>query len=55
MKDLYSFHIDQANFEKYYKIAKEAYLKAFDRMGLTAKVTEASGGRFSEKYLMLKF
>ncbi|MEK7470440.1 MAG: aminoacyl--tRNA ligase-related protein [Patescibacteria group bacterium] len=49
MKDLYSFHIDQANFEKYYKIAKEAYLKAFDRMGLTAKVTEASGGGFSEK------
>ena len=49
MKDLYSFHIDQADFEKYYKIAKEAYLKAFDRMGLTAKVTEASGGGFSEK------
>lgn len=49
MKDLYSFHIDQSDFEKYYKIAKEAYLKIFRRLGLTTKVTEASGGGFSEK------
>lgn len=49
MKDLYSFHIDQNDFEKYYKIAKEAYLRIFKRLGLTAKVTEASGGGFSEK------
>ncbi|HLD91852.1 MAG TPA: aminoacyl--tRNA ligase-related protein [Patescibacteria group bacterium] len=49
MKDLYSFHIDQADFDKYYKVAKNAYLRIFDRLGLTAKVTEASGGGFSEK------
>ena len=49
MKDLYSFHIDQDDFEKYYKVAKEAYLKVFKRLGLTAKVTEASGVGFSEK------
>ena len=49
MKDLYSFHIDQADFDKYYQVAKKAYLKIFDRLGLTAKVTEASGGGFSEK------
>lgn len=49
MKDLYSFHIDQKDFEEYYKIAKKAYLKIFERLGLTAKVTEASGGGFSEK------
>lgn len=49
MKDLYSFHIDQADFEKFYQKAKEAYLRIFTRLGLTAKVTEASGGGFSEK------
>lgn len=49
MKDLYSFHIDQADFEKFYQKAKEAYLNVFKRLGLTAKVTEASGGGFSEK------
>lgn len=49
MKDLYSWHIDQEDFENYYKKAKEAYLKIFRRLGLTAKVTEASGGSFSQK------
>ena len=49
MKDLYSFHIDQKDFDKYYQVAKKAYLKIFNRLGLTAKVTEASGGGFSEK------
>lgn len=49
MKDLYSWHIDQKDFDDFYANAKKAYLKAFDRMGLTAKVTEASGGDFSEK------
>ena len=49
MKDLYSFHIDQADFESFYQKSKEAYLNVFKRLGLTAKVTEASGGGFSEK------
>jgi len=49
MKDLYSFHTSQADFERFYEKAKRAYLKVFDRLGLTAKVTEASGGAFSEK------
>ena len=49
MKDLYSWHVDQEDFEDYYQKAKGAYLKVFKRMGLTAKVTEASGGSFSEK------
>jgi len=49
MKDLYSWHVDQKDFEDYYHKAKRAYLKVFKRMGLTAKVTEASGGSFSEK------
>ncbi len=49
MKDMYSFHLDQADFDRFYEIAKKAYIKIFERMGLTAKVTEASGGAFSEK------
>ena len=49
MKDLYSWHLTQEDFEKFYQKAKEAYLKIFKRLGLTAKVTEASGGGFSEK------
>src|SRR3989344_4292916 len=48
MKDMYSFHTDQADFEKYYEIVKQAYLKIFSRFGLVAKVTEASGGSFTE-------
>jgi prolyl-tRNA synthetase len=49
MKDLYSFHINQADFDKYYALLKSAYLKVFKRLDLKAKVTEASGGGFSEK------
>ncbi len=49
MKDMYSFHLDQEDFDRFYEIAKKAYIKVFERMGLTAKVTEASGGAFSEK------
>ncbi len=49
MKDLYSFHADQADFDRYYQIAKEAYLKIYARLGLDAKVTEASGGSFTQK------
>jgi prolyl-tRNA synthetase len=49
MKDMYSFHEDQADFDRFYDVAKQAYLRAYERLGLTAKVTEASGGTFSEK------
>lgn len=49
MKDMYSFHEDQADFDRFYAIAKDAYLRAYARLGLEARVTEASGGSFSEK------
>jgi len=49
MKDMYSFHESQEDFDRFYGIVKEAYLKVFTRCGLDAKVTEASGGAFSEK------
>lgn len=49
MKDLYSFHETQENFLDFYEVVKKAYLKIYERLGLVAKVTEASGGSFSEK------
>lgn len=49
MKDMYSFHEDQADFDRFYAITKDAYLRIYDRLGLVAKVTEASGGAFTEK------
>lgn len=49
MKDMYSFHADQADFDRFYAKAKQAYLKVYTRLGLVAKVTEASGGAFTEK------
>lgn len=49
MKDMYSFHTDQADFDRFYGEVKAAYLRIFSRLGLTAKVTEASGGAFSTK------
>ena len=50
MKDLYSFHLTQEGFEKFYEESKEAYLKVYKRCGLDAIVVKASGGDFTEKY-----
>ncbi|RJQ29322.1 hypothetical protein C4571_01690 [Candidatus Parcubacteria bacterium] len=49
MKDMYSFHESQEDFDRFYGIVRKAYLKIFERAGLVAKATEASGGSFSEK------
>lgn len=49
MKDMYSFHESQEDFLRYYEAVKQAYLKIYNRLGLVAKVTEASGGSFTEK------
>jgi len=49
MKDMYSFHENQEDFERYYEVVKKAYLKIYSRLGLTAKVTEGSGGSFTQK------
>ncbi len=49
MKDLYSFHADEEDFNKYYERAKEAYFKVFKRCGLeNIKIVEADGGVFSK-------
>jgi len=49
MKDMYSFHLSRGDFESFYEKAKQAYLNIFNRCGLEAKITEGSGGSFSEK------
>lgn len=50
MKDLYSFHADEDDLERYYKIAQKSYFKIFERVGLLDKtyLTFASGGAFSK-------
>lgn len=47
MKDLYSFHATQADFEHYYVRVKGAYEKVFRRCGLDAFYTVADGGDFT--------
>ena len=50
MKDLYSFHADKLDLEKFYEQAKKQYLACFADMGLRVKITEASGGEFTKKF-----
>ena len=49
MKDMYSFHESQADFDRFYELVKEAYFKVFKRTGLDAKVTEASDNGFESR------
>jgi prolyl-tRNA synthetase len=49
MKDMYSFHENQEDFDRFYAEMKKVYLKIYGRLGLTAKVTEGSGGAFTQK------
>ena len=50
MKDLYSFHADEEDLNRYYKIAQKAYFRVFDRVGILDRtyLTFASGGTFSK-------
>lgn len=50
MKDLYSFHVDEADLDAYYDLVTKAYLKIFARCGLgdLTYLTYASGGIFSK-------
>lgn len=49
MKDLYSFHRDNTDFEQYYEKVKQAYRNIFERVGIgdVTYFTFASGGTFS--------
>jgi len=48
MKDMYSFHENEADLDKYYDQVILSYNKVFKRLGLDARIVEASGGIFSK-------
>ncbi len=48
MKDLYSFHKDEIDLDRYYERVGRAYDKIFKRCGIFAYKTLASGGSFSK-------
>ena len=52
MKDLYSFHKSEVELKEYYAIAKEAYTKVYERLGLGKDTyyVAASGGDFTEEF-----
>lgn len=47
MKDMYSFHASQEDFEVFYEKTKQAYTNVFRRCGLDAYCTRAAGGAFT--------
>lgn len=47
MKDLYSIHATNEDFQKYYETVSDAYIRIFSRLGLEVIVTEAAGGVFT--------
>jgi prolyl-tRNA synthetase len=49
MKDLYSFHTDKDDLEKFFNKAIGAYENIFSRCGLRAIKSEASGGIFTKE------
>jgi len=48
MKDLYSFHTTEEDCQIFYDQVIKSYEKIFNRIGLSAKVVQASGGVFSQ-------
>lgn len=48
MKDMYSFSADLEQHQKFYDSSIPAYFNIFKRLGLEAKLVEASGGIFSK-------
>lgn len=49
MKDLYSAHVSEEEFLKYYWEVADAYKTIFGRMGLEVKLTESGGGVFTDR------
>lgn len=49
MKDMYSFHSNQADLDQYYETVKQSYFKVFERCGLNSLLVEAPGGVFTQK------
>ncbi|MDR1104665.1 MAG: proline--tRNA ligase, partial [Endomicrobium sp.] len=57
MKDAYSFHTDEADLEKYYKIMFDAYTNVCKKCGFKFRAVEAAsgaiGGSFSHEFMIL--
>ncbi len=57
MKDLYSFDVDEAGFEKSYRKMQQAYRNIYDRCGLPSMMVEADsgaiGGKESHEFMLL--
>jgi prolyl-tRNA synthetase len=57
MKDAYSFHTDEADLEKYYKVMFDAYTNVCKRCGFEFRAVEAAsgaiGGSFSHEFMIL--
>ena len=49
MKDLYSAHSDEKDFQDFYEKVKGAYKNIFKRLGFDFRMTEAGGGVFTDK------
>ncbi|OGC70320.1 proline--tRNA ligase [candidate division WWE3 bacterium RIFOXYC1_FULL_39_7] len=52
MKDLYSFHKSEKELKEFYLVAKEAYFKVLERVGLRNETyyVAASGGDFTDEF-----
>jgi prolyl-tRNA synthetase len=50
MKDLYSFHTDEKDLDRYYKVMEKSYFNIFNRCGIGKEtvLTYSSGGSFSK-------
>ncbi|WP_044566122.1 proline--tRNA ligase [Anaerococcus provencensis] len=57
MKDAYSFDKDQEGLEESYQLMWDAYVEAFDKMGIDYKIVEGDtgsmGGRMSHEFIAL--
>jgi prolyl-tRNA synthetase len=57
MKDAYSFHIDETDLERYYKIMFDAYTNVCKKCGFKFRAVEAAsgviGGSFSHEFMIL--
>ena len=50
MKDLYSAHESEKDLMRYYEVVKSAYTNIFTGLGFDFRITEASGGVFTDKH-----
>lgn len=50
MKDAYSFHVDEEDFKKEYRVMGETYTKIYERCGLDTVIVESDGGYIGGDY-----